>query len=416
MGSRPSATWRGIMKARCLFEKGLRIRIGNGQATRIWGTSWIPEDGYFKILTPQPLNSLYPDRVADLIDPITRTWRVDVVNDIFWPVDRERILAIPIGALEVEDRLVWHFTNDGKFSVKSCYHFVKDSCRSAETSHRPSGSGSSERKWSMIWSMKLPPKIRMFVWRACSNILPTKLALYRRHAVANPFCDRCGLEVESTTHVLFVCREFQEVWTGQPFNLGSFDPQETMWAVLEVLKKRLLQELFLDAIILCWKIWEIRNKEIHGSMEDLPTDIMTWVRDFRTSYEAAQIGDTMARETRLEEEWHPPEPGITKINVDVALPLGQDFFRVGLVARNSEGQVEWWRVKTITGRPSPLDGEALAVYHGVLLARDIAWNQVIVETDCLQVFLSLSCSSSSRSFISFGALLDACLADRVFFS
>lgn len=92
LGSRPSATWRGILKARRYLEKWLRIRIGNGQATRLWGTSWIPDDGQFKIFTPQPLYPLYPDRVADLIDPIIRTWRLDVVNETFWPMDREKSL------------------------------------------------------------------------------------------------------------------------------------------------------------------------------------------------------------------------------------------------------------------------------------------------------------------------------------
>lgn len=141
LGSRPSATWRGILKARTFFAKGIRMRIGNGQATRIWGSDWIPDDGNFRVFTPQPLHSLFPDRVGDLIDPTTRTWRVELVNETFCPVDRARILAIQVGAMDVDDRMVWQLSKDGKFSVKSCYHFIQSYLSNS------SRSVSAIRKW-----------------------------------------------------------------------------------------------------------------------------------------------------------------------------------------------------------------------------------------------------------------------------
>lgn len=189
-----------------------------------------------------------------------------------------------------------------------------------------------------------------------------------------------------------------------------------MWTILEELKTHLSHDLCLDAITIYWKTWETRNKIIHGSLEDLPRDIIGWARHFRTAFTEAQIADTMEYDVRFDEQWYPPDPGKIKINVDVALPVDQDFIQLGLVARNSEGQVVWWRSKKITGRPTPTDGEALAVYHGVLLARDKAWPQVIIETDCLSIFRSLSSSSSSRNLLSYGALIDTCFANRVFFN
>ena len=30
------------------------------------------------------------------------------------------------------------------------------------------------RRWKVIWKMNVPPKIKTFIWRACSNILPTR--------------------------------------------------------------------------------------------------------------------------------------------------------------------------------------------------------------------------------------------------
>lgn len=52
LGTRPSATWRSILQARPLVKEGIRVRIGDGFHTAIWGSSWIPEDGNFKLITP----------------------------------------------------------------------------------------------------------------------------------------------------------------------------------------------------------------------------------------------------------------------------------------------------------------------------------------------------------------------------
>lgn len=72
-GSRPSATWSSILQARGLLLRGLRVRIGNGFSTGIWDTPWLKDHGNFRVFTPRPPNSVYPMRVADLIDPITQS-------------------------------------------------------------------------------------------------------------------------------------------------------------------------------------------------------------------------------------------------------------------------------------------------------------------------------------------------------
>lgn len=83
------------------------------------------DSGGWKIYSVHASTSFFfiPDRVADLIDPISRTWNLELINETLWPVDRGHILSIPIGANDVEDTLVWHFSKDGMFSVKSCYKF-----------------------------------------------------------------------------------------------------------------------------------------------------------------------------------------------------------------------------------------------------------------------------------------------------
>lgn len=99
--------------------------------------------------------------------------------------------------------------------------------------------------------------------------------------------------------------------------------------------------------------------------------------------------------------------GFLKVNVDAAFPLGTDFFRISLVARNSAGKCVWWHRKEIQGRPQPFEGEAIAILNGVQTAIERNWSHVVVETDCLPVHRYLI--SNSPFLVSFGSALDACL-------
>lgn len=154
LGSRPSATWRSIIQARTYFEKGIRVRIGNGYDTAIWGSSSIPEDDNFRVITP-PQISYFPNRVADVIDPVSGRWNEEVIRHPFWEIDHGRILSIPIGSTEAEDKMVWHYSRNGRFSVKSWYHLISNIPAGHEGE---SSSGEEMVRWKVIWHIQDPPE------------------------------------------------------------------------------------------------------------------------------------------------------------------------------------------------------------------------------------------------------------------
>lgn len=59
------------------------------------------------------------------------------------------------------------------------------------------------------------------------------------------------------------------------------------------------------------------------------------------------------------------------------------------------------------GRPRVVEGEALAIFHGLSVAPERGWPKVVLEFDCLQVVKQLS--SGSSSFTSYGAIVASCL-------
>lgn len=205
-GGRPSATWRSILLVGPFFQEGLRVRIGNSFSTTIWHNAWVKEDGNFRVITPQTPASFFPFKVADLIDPMTGTWDREMLERTFWPVDHSLVLSTPTGGPSMDDLLVWHYSKDGRFTVRSCYHLIMQRSGMFEAAEEGSSSGVTQVEWKAIWRLKLPPRVRMFIWRACMGIIPHSVELYRRHIALNPFCAHYGIEAESSFHVFMECR------------------------------------------------------------------------------------------------------------------------------------------------------------------------------------------------------------------
>ena len=49
-----------------------------------------------------------------------------------------------------------------------------------------------KRFWSRIWKLNVPPKVWNFVWRACTDILPTHANLYHKKEPLDPLCSIYG--------------------------------------------------------------------------------------------------------------------------------------------------------------------------------------------------------------------------------
>ncbi|KAG8363091.1 hypothetical protein BUALT_BualtUnG0005200 [Buddleja alternifolia] len=129
---------------------------------------WIPRPNTFKLITN--CNLLPPDAmVFTLIVPHSRLWNEELIQNVFWPPDATSILSIPLARYSCPDSLIWHYSKNGLFSVKSAYHVA----RSLITEDGPSRSSSSSADWRFIWGAKLPHKIRVFIWRVSAATIPS---------------------------------------------------------------------------------------------------------------------------------------------------------------------------------------------------------------------------------------------------
>jgi hypothetical protein len=177
LGSRPSYAWRSLLSARELFVDGLIWRVGDGEQIRIWGDRWIPRPSSFSV---QTMNSILPRDalVKELFDQDLGGWNSVLIREIFMEEEADVICNLPRSRYCRGDTLIWRCTPNGSFTVRSAYYLEKS--RSEQRLGEGSVKSGFAHIWKMIWSLQVPNASKVFLWRACSNILPTKDNLVKR--------------------------------------------------------------------------------------------------------------------------------------------------------------------------------------------------------------------------------------------
>ena len=236
--------------------------------------------------------------------------------------------------------------------------------------------------------MKCPNKIKHTFWRACKNILPTKLRLKARGIGMDVGCDLCGIE-ESSGHALWSCRSAEAVWCRTRLKLPSFlvPPSDFIDIVWEIKNRceRVNWELFATTV---WGIWNNTNQVRHRGQCKSYEAIVKATADYLNEYQAANMSSehfAIPEEVR----WRPPKQGWYKVNTDGAIFEDIKSCSVGVVIRNEKGELMGALSKKYGLPLGSLEAEAMAVEEGVALAWDLGLKDIIIESDALLVTNSL---------------------------
>ncbi|KAK3199023.1 hypothetical protein Dsin_022438 [Dipteronia sinensis] len=130
-------------------------------------------------------------------------WDSAKLRHLLLPIDRDFVRSIPVSWSGGHDSLSWHYDRNGCYSVKSGYRVALQ--RKLQAAAFSSSSSPSQKWWSSLWSFNVLPKVRIFIWRVCLNAVPSLANLRSRKVVADPWCPRCGVEVESGGYAFFWC-------------------------------------------------------------------------------------------------------------------------------------------------------------------------------------------------------------------
>jgi hypothetical protein len=164
-----SAFWKGILGGRDEFFQRGSFVLGDGRDIHFWEDAWLGDT---------PLSSQYLDlygtvrnkhvKVADVLSntPLNIGFR-RVLRDGRWESWLhlvQRLMSIHLK--DESDRFIWHLTASGVFSVKSLYaDFMNDHTKYLQ---------------KYLWKLKVPLKIRIFMWFLHRKVILMKDNLLKR--------------------------------------------------------------------------------------------------------------------------------------------------------------------------------------------------------------------------------------------
>lgn len=209
LGSNTSFVWRSILWGRQGIKAGIRWRIGNGQSILMYKDNWLPRPNTFKPMSPPRM--LIHTVVADLIKARNQ-WDEDKLNQHFIQEDLEVILNTSLLREKAKDEVMWHYDKRGEYSVKGGYQLALK-LKYPEAS---SSSGNNPRHRNTLWSLEIPEKVKIFMWRAIKNLLPSAKNLWKRKVLQESICQRCNRNVESINHTLLDSKATKKIWIQGP--------------------------------------------------------------------------------------------------------------------------------------------------------------------------------------------------------
>lgn len=227
---------------------------------------------------------------------VGESWNEPLIHSIFPIYLAKEILAIPLSRTQKDDYRFWEYDPKGKYSVCDGYKATigfYDSPPSCWGNH-------SIEWWRFIWSLSIPPKVRIFWWRVIHNVIPTEQNLMTHHVPVIGACSLCHLLCDSTAHALLTCPIIKHCWKGTDF-----------WPILKLLrhldvmvislwvKEKLSKHEFEAFVMRYWAIWREILRLTHNRGECNSTINIEWCEsllyDFQEARRALRISS--ARDT-----------------------------------------------------------------------------------------------------------------------
>ncbi|CAL1389644.1 unnamed protein product [Linum trigynum] len=303
----------------------------------------------------------------------------------------QAIRAIPIRSGEA-DELIWQHSSNGEYTVKEGYRVWLE-----QSMAQKGVQGSSEGGfWKKLWSMKVPPKVRHFLWKFANDILPTGDRVSRksdRWSEKCPFCD----DRETQLHAFVECAWGSRIWRqSQCADLYMLHDGGTTVEWLKKAREKAGEDWFEEWSVLLWFLWKERNAQLFNGLKTAEEEIVQRAKIFLDDYREHQERRIATQRETGDRKWRKPPTGRVMVNTDAGI-LQEGGIGLGVVMRDENGSFVLATAKRVKGEFTVEMAEALALEMRAQLVQQFHVQNPIMATDCLQLVHLLTETSSSRS-------------------
>lgn len=377
-----SNAWKGITSAFPLIHEKIRFTVNNGRDTRFWMDSWIQDKPLQDTLGNQNLHVTSNAKVNDLWD-INRGWKWEELPNIPENI-RQRLEVKIVADGEVGDEISWASTASGIFSINSAYNLIKGQ----ETNMQ-------EQTWSKIWKLKIPSKMKTFLWIARHDRVMGNAERKRRGLTVEGDCNICPGKEESTEHILRDCKRAKEVWkavAGRDRAHRWNHHNLTTWLEHNINEHTRVEENNewpRTFAITTWWIWKWRNDRVFNTREMDIQSKHAWIKEAEDEACRAFMREENMKGTTITQRmrrlcWKPSTNHRYTINVDGSVKHFTMKAGLGGILRDKNGE---WREgfsgKADFGDPTAV--EAKAIVKSMEWAWEKGYRDVEFQSDATTV-------------------------------
>ncbi|KAL6202734.1 hypothetical protein ACLB2K_026439 [Fragaria x ananassa] len=393
-----SSIWRGVVYGAKLIRDNLKWRVGDGSTIKFWYDHWLGPEALIQHALPNATinrNAVIRDFWGD------DGWNLPLLSAAVPAEIISQILNVPTGFDDCgRDTLIWGATSNGQFSVKSAYNSSFDF------------SSSSNPQWQFIWNLKIPPKLKTFLWTMLHRKLLTNVQRVTRKFSNDASCPICHSSDETLLHLFRDCPRAANIWRAFPMPSSissSFSLDWTSWINAQLHCHSVVTDGFKWCnlfVFVCWYIWKWRNKQVFDSNFVMPTCFANIVWKYAIDWRKAQNKSNSAPLYNFSMlSWQKPSAGSFKLNIDGTRVSFSGKIGAGGVIRDHCGTwIGGFQVNLGVG--DVIQAEAWGLLYGLKLALQLKIDRLEVETDSA-VLVNLF-HSSNLALHPLGSLIDGC--------
>lgn len=175
----------------------------------------------------------------------------------------QRIASFELTTDEIGDQATWLADGSGTFRIRSSLKLL---CSTEEN---------IAVNWKWLWKLRLPQRIKMFLWLILHSKVLTNAERFRRPMSPNAGCALCLGDVEDLEHILRNCPKAKEVWHDlHVYGVMDLAGEESFqqWLQQNLRLPRDDLEWPTKFMITVWYLWKWQCAYCLGNMEVIPRD------------------------------------------------------------------------------------------------------------------------------------------------